>query len=258
MAMQVIMLPGRVTPAQSAYAGLVAALTADADARFKDLEVYSGDSPPPDFSLDTEVRGIDRFADECGFGRFHLLGYSAGGACSLAFAAANSDRLLSLALIEPAWAGNDGLQPKEVALRQAFRALRDASPAEMMSKFDSLQIRDGVAPPPRPEGLSAPWIASRLAALGALQNAYDEANLEPERLRNFRQPVYFALGGLSNPDYYERMADRLSRLFPDFTLEIYSRRHHLDPPHRIEPERVAASLRKLWRRAETQAATVRA
>jgi len=255
--MQVIMLPGRVTPAQSAYAGLVAALTADADARFKDLEVYSGDSPPPDFSLDTEVRGIDRFADECGFGRFHLLGYSAGGACSLAFAAANSDRLLSLALIEPAWAGNDGLQPKEVALRQAFRALRDASPAEMMSKFDSLQIRDGVAPPPRPEGLSAPWIASRLAALGALQNAYDEANLEPERLRNFRQPVYFALGGLSNPDYYERMMERLRRLFPDFTLEIYSQRHHFDPPHRIEPERVAASLHKLWTRAETQAATVR-
>jgi hypothetical protein len=46
------------------------------------------------------------------------------------------------------------------------------------------------------------------------------------------------------------MADRLSRVFRDFTLEVFEERHHFDPPHRIEPERVASSLRDLWGGAE--------
>lgn len=29
-------------------------------------------------------------------------------------------------------------------------------------------------------------------------------------------------------------------------------RHHFDPPHRIEPARVAAALRDLWTRAESR------
>jgi hypothetical protein len=46
------------------------------------------------------------------------------------------------------------------------------------------------------------------------------------------------------------MADRLGQVFPDFTLEVFAGRHHFDPPHRIEPARVAASLRAIWDRAE--------
>ena len=41
----------------------------------------------------------------------------------------------------------------------------------------------------------------------------------------------FGLGGRSNPDYYERMAERLAGIFPDFTLETFPERHHFDPPH---------------------------
>lgn len=29
-------------------------------------------------------------------------------------------------------------------------------------------------------------------------------------------------------------------------LETFADRHHLDPPHRAEPERLAAALRDLW------------
>lgn len=43
---------------------------------------------------------------------------------------------------------------------------------------------------------------------------------------------------------------RLSGVFPDFELEVFDDRHHFDPPHRIEPERLAISLKKLWGRAE--------
>src|SRR5690242_14917015 len=85
---RVIMLPGGVLPADLAYKNLLAELGDEVDARIKDLEVYAADRPPPDYSLDTEVAGIARVADEAGFGRFHLVGYSGGGASSLAFTAA--------------------------------------------------------------------------------------------------------------------------------------------------------------------------
>lgn len=45
-------------------------------------------------------------------------------------------------------------------------------------------------------------------------------------------------------------ARRLSRVFPDFRLEVFPDRHHFDPPHRIEPERVAGLLQEHWARAE--------
>jgi hypothetical protein len=48
------------------------------------------------------------------------------------------------------------------------------------------------------------------------------------------------------------MAARLGDVFPDFTLEVFPDRHHFDPPHRIEPARVAAALRTLWGRAESR------
>jgi hypothetical protein len=44
-------------------------------------------------------------------------------------------------------------------------------------------------------------------------------------------------------------AERLAGVFPDFTVEPFPDRHHFDPPHRIEPARVADSLRWLWTRA---------
>ena len=67
-----------------------------------------------------------------------------------------------------------------------------------------------------------------------------------KRCAVFARPVYFALGGRSNPDYYGLMAARLAAIFPDFTIETFPERHHFDPPHRIEPEHVARSLLALW------------
>lgn len=94
-------------------------------------------------------------------------------------------------------------------------------------------------------------MAKRPAGMGAFLRAFDDGELDLERLRSFRQPVYFGLGGKSNPDYFERIAERLERVFPNFTLERFEERHHFDPPHRIEPQRLAASLLRLWQRAES-------
>ena len=246
----VMLLPGGVLPAEPAYAALLQVLGQRVIAVAKDLEVYSGEQPPPDFSLATEVEGILREADGRGFERFHLVGYSGGGACSLAFAAEHRERLLSLALLEPAWAGNERTAPEEGVMR-SLRALEPLPSDQFMAGFLRLQLAAGVEPPPPPEGPPPPWMAKRPAGLRAFISAFDNGDLDLEALRALDKPVYFALGGRSNPDYFGRMAQRLATVFPNFSVETFPERHHFDPPHRIEPERLANSLLALWQHAES-------
>lgn len=245
----VVLLPGVVLPAEPAYAALLQVLGDRVDAVVKDLEVYSGDLPATEYGLGTEVEGVLREADAHGFDRFHLVGYSGGGASSLAFAALNGERLMSLALLEPAWAGN-ARTVGEDALAQRFRALELLPPDQFVAGFVRLQLAPGVEPPPPPEGALPPWMANRPAGIRALINAFDRMDLDIEALRAFDRPVYFALGGRSNPEFFARMADRLAAIFPDFKIETFPERHHFDPPHRIEPERLADSLLAHWQAAD--------
>jgi hypothetical protein len=153
--------------------------------------------------------------------------------------------------MEPAWAGRDGQSPEEAAVFDRFRAIPGLPPDRIMPEFIRTQLADDVEPSPPPSGPPPPWMASRLAGIGGFMRAFDAYQPDLEVLRRFDRPVYFALGGRGNPDLYARMAARLGDVFPDFTLEVYDDRHHFDPPHRIEPARVAAALRELWSRAES-------
>jgi pimeloyl-ACP methyl ester carboxylesterase len=180
-----------------------------------------------------------------------LAGYSGGGAASLAFAAKHPERLRSLALLEPAWAGNEGLNPAEEAVWREFDRIMALQPDERMPAFVRANLAPGVEPPPLPPGPAPPWMAKRPAGLKAFIEAFKVGELELDALRRLEAPVYFALGELSNPDQYAQIAERLSRVFPDFTLEVFPERHHFDPPHRAEPDRLASSLRDIWARAET-------
>ncbi len=247
---RVMLLAGVVLPAEPAYAALLEVLGERVDAVAKDLEVYSADRPPPDFNLGVEVEGILREADARGFDRFHLVGYSGGGASAIAFAAVSGERLLSLAVLEPAWAGNERTREEE-AVMERLRALESLPAEQFMAGFMRLQLAPGVEPPPTPEGPAPPWMAKRPAGVRAFINAFDSSDLDLEALRSFERPVYFALGGRSNPDFFARIADRLAAIFPDFTLETFAERHHFDPPHRVEPQRLANSLLALWQRAES-------
>jgi pimeloyl-ACP methyl ester carboxylesterase len=92
-AFPVILLPGIVLPAEHAYGALIAALGPDVEAVEKDLEVYATPEPSEDYGLEVEIAGVLRQADAYGWERFHLVGYSGGGAASLAFAAARPERL---------------------------------------------------------------------------------------------------------------------------------------------------------------------
>jgi pimeloyl-ACP methyl ester carboxylesterase len=247
---RVVLLPGIVLPADLAYGSLVEALGDDADAVVKDLEIYATDEPPAGYGLDAEIAGVLREADRRGWERFHLVGYSGGGAAALGAAVQCPERLASLALLEPAWAGTWDLSPREQAVARATEELESLPPDELLRTFVRVQLRPGVEPPPPPAGDPPPWMAKRPAGIRALLRAFESGDLDRERLRAFARPVYFALGGLSNPDYWEEMARRLATVFPDFEVEVFEDRHHFDPPHRIEPERLADSLRALWQRAE--------
>src|SRR5207248_11225320 len=97
----VIFLPGIIAPAAIRYGPLVERLS-DVDVVVRDLAVYDGDEPPPDFSIDTELVALDHAADEAGFDAFHLYGHSGGGAVALAYAVSRGRRLRSVAVDEPA------------------------------------------------------------------------------------------------------------------------------------------------------------
>jgi pimeloyl-ACP methyl ester carboxylesterase len=244
------MLPGIVLPAEPAYGALIAALGPDVEAVAKDLEVYATPEPPEAYSLELEVAGVLREADARGWGRFHLVGYSGGGAAALALVGAHADRLASLALLEPAWAGTWDLTPAEKAAWLEHDRLGRLPYDEFLPAFMRFGVRPGVTLPAPPSGDPAPWMAKRPAGIRAIQRAFEHGAIDREGLRRFDRPVYFALGALSNPDQYEEIAKRLGRVFRDFELEVFDERHHFDPPHRIEPGRLAGSLKTLWRRAE--------
>ena len=250
MAYRVVFLPGSVLPAQAAYGGLVEALEADVDALVKDLEVYASHEPTPDYTLDHEVDGVLRAAGGRGWTRLHLVGYSGGGAASLAFAAGYRERLHSLALLEPAWAGRWDRTAEEEALWSEYDRLEALPPPDFMRAFMRLGVKPGVELPPPPHGDPPPWMAQRPAGIRAFLKTFRRYNLDRDALARFDRPVYFALDGFSNPNEYGAIATRLSSVFPDFRLEVFEQRHHFDPPHRIEPDRLASSLRAVWARAE--------
>ena len=247
---RVVLLPGSVLPAELAYGALIEALGADVDAVAKDLEVYATAEPPDDYSLDLEADGLLRATNERGWERFHLVGYSAGGASALAFTARYQDRLFSLALLEPAWAGSWDWSSAEQAVWRKYERLEGLAPDQFMAGFTRLNLKPGVSPPPPPSGAAPPWMAKRPQGINAFLRTFETYDLDRERLHRFARPVYFALGGLSNPDQFGEINKRLSGVFPDYTLEVFEERHHFDPPHRMEPERLANSLRALWQRAE--------
>ena len=247
----VLLVPGGVMPGALSYAPLLNVIKDHLQAVVKDLEVYATASPPGNYGLELEVEGIKRVADATGFDTFHLVGYSAGGASSLAFAARYPDRLRSLALIEPAWIGNEGETPEDAADRAELDRVIALPDDERMRAFARWQMRPGLEPPqlPIPAGPPPAWMAQRPASLEAVARAFKVYRLDRQRFRSFRRPVYYALGSLSRPSY-ERDAKTLAGLFPDFRLEVYEGRSHYDPPHRAEPERFARALRELWAAGE--------
>jgi pimeloyl-ACP methyl ester carboxylesterase len=188
------------------------------------------------------VEGISRAADTAGLDRFHLYGHSAGGACALAYTAAHPERVLSLALDEPA---SDFSPEARSELQKDLDGIAGRPAGEMLSAFLRLQLAPGVEPPSRPAGSPPEWMANRPAGIDAFVGALLRYRLSPERLRAFDRPVYYSYGSLSHPRW-SAMRERLANVFPDFGSELYEGFHHLETSHQQAPARVASALRQLW------------
>ncbi|WP_136706300.1 alpha/beta hydrolase [Agromyces sp. H66] len=249
MRASVIFLPGIILPADLAFAVLREELPAWVDPVVKDLEIYAHGEPPADYGLDLEIEGVLRAADEARFERFHLMGYSGGGAVAFAFTAAHPERIESLALLEPAWLGNDDMGPGELRTRAELDEAAKLPPDARLAEFTRIQLAPGVEPPPRPDGPAPEWMRTRPAGIAAIMRAFARTHVDVDVLRAIDVPVYYALGGRSNADFFGEMAERCRSIFSDFTLEVFPERHHFDPPHRIEPERLVSALEALWERA---------
>jgi pimeloyl-ACP methyl ester carboxylesterase len=245
-AFPVMFLPGIVMPAALRYAPLIKKLGDSTRVLTKELEVYAAATPPAAYTIESEVDSIARAADAAGFDRFHLYGHSAGGACALAYVATHPDRILSLALDEPA---SDFSPEDRSALREDLDGVSGLNAGEKISAFLRLQLAPGVDPPPSPTGSPPAWMANRPAGIDAFVGALLRYRLPPERLRAFDRPVYYSHGSLSHPRWVA-MRDRLAGIFPDFTPDLYEGIHHLETSHQREPARVASALRRLWSRAE--------
>ena len=196
---QAILLPGGVLPKELAYGPLVEALGEDVRALPKDLDLYSTDAPPPGYGLELELEGVSQEADAAGFERFHLAGYSGGGAAALAFASRHPDRVLSLALLEPAWMGNEELSDDERALWGDLERIAAFPPERLMPEFVRASLAPGVEPPPPPAGPPPPWMAKRPAGIKALIAAFTAFELELDALRSFPSPSTTPSAGSATP-----------------------------------------------------------
>src|SRR5262249_23747783 len=179
----VIFLPGIIAPAAIRYQPLLACLP-DVQACPKDLEVYESDAPPADYSIDMEVRALDRTADAAGFERFHLYGHSGGGAVALAYATGRAERLLSLALDEPAY----DFTPEARAELETFRPVAALPASERMREFMKLQVSSLVELPP-PAGPPPPWMARRPGGVAAFLDALERHDLLAHRYASVRVPT---------------------------------------------------------------------
>jgi pimeloyl-ACP methyl ester carboxylesterase len=143
----VLFLPGIIAPAAMRYEALVSHL-GDVNVTLKELEVYRDDAPPAGYSIQMEVDGIERAANEIGLDRFHIYGHSGGGAVALAYAATHSDRLLSLAVDEPATDFTD--EGNRTYGWEEFDEALKLAPADSMRAFMRLQVSKDVELPARP------------------------------------------------------------------------------------------------------------
>lgn len=234
-------------PAALRYHALSAALRGEARIHAKDLEVYAGDAPPPDYSIALEVAQLGAFADSLGLDRFHLLAYSGGGFVSLAFAGAYPERLRSLALFEPASIPGEltGEERERFAVLEAGTA-GQSGPA-FMRAFVERQLRPGVPPPP-PMEPAPPWMAKRPAGIAAMMAAFPAHPFDRNALRRVTAPVLYGYGDLTS-DQEEVRAGVASRLFPDIHVRRFSGVHHFSPADAIYGDSHLAALRNLWARA---------
>jgi len=250
---QVVCIPGSVAPAAQRYRPLIDGVGDAADLHLRDLEVYREATPAPGYSIDEELEAIDRFADSKGLRRFHLVGYSGGGYISLAYAGTRPERVISLALFEPAQIPGK-LSDEEQGMFDSLEAkLRGLQGAEFMATFVREQLKPGVPmPPPPPPGPPSPEMQKRPAGIAALIRAFQAFQFDRARFTEGQFPVFLGYGEQTH-EFQQLQAGVLAWLFADIHVRRYAGIHHFVPPEMIYTWEHVGALLDMWQRAERSA-----
>lgn len=238
-----LFLPGGIVPAEISYLPLVDVIKGRIRPIFKNLEWYRWDKTQ-EYNVEAEVQAIKRIADEESLENLDLVGYSAGGAICLAFSACYSERVRTMALVEPGWMGSIDLLPQAIPFYQEMNVVAKLPPRERISRFFQLFVQPDVQLPKASASLEA-LLSKDPPALPIFQPAWHTYGLDKRKLSRLAQPLYYAYGGLSNK-LWEEWGTVLASLIERTRIEKYDGLHHFKPPHIVGTERFANALFALW------------
>jgi pimeloyl-ACP methyl ester carboxylesterase len=244
----VILISGGNDIGATTYRPLIKTIRHEARVLVKNLEVSTLALASPVYEFKQEIVGLRDAIDEAGIEQFHAVGYSGGGTVCLAFAAEYPERLQSLALIEPAWLGNQQREPAETGYWEEIDRIMLLPPAERVAAFVQFQVREDLDLTSVVHAQQLSFVQKRFTYVWTMNQAFKRYPFKQERLRQFSGPVYVGVGSLSHAHEYWK-ARRLAEFFPDTQIEVYEGLHHFHPPQEAEPERLARVLRDLWSRA---------
>ncbi len=206
------------------------------------LQVWLTDPHQP-YDLMTEVTAVQRAAQDRGWSRYHLFGFSAGATVAMATARADPDTVCSVALVEPATIGDDDWSPTEKQWRHDLRRVRRLPPDQRQAAFRRLLMAAGeevpaeLGPPPL-------WNSKT----DRLEDLLASIGFGSGDLSDVTQPTLIISGAESNPRFHQ-LAGRLVDVLPNATSTTLPNCSHLRPPHRATPAQLEKQLMTLWNRA---------
>jgi pimeloyl-ACP methyl ester carboxylesterase len=208
----------------------------DADVTLLGLRVW-GLAPGDGYDMGVEVAAA---AEAAGSGSVHLAGFSAGATVALAAALALGDSVRSVALLEPAFIGDDDWDPAEPEWRGAIASLRAAAGPEQAEAFRVMLMAPGEPAPPSRRPVAWDF---RDDLLGTMLSGH--TGFESSDLARIGAPVLLVRGGRSAARF-GLVGRRLAEVCPDFRECVFPDLNHFAPPFREEPEPLAKLLRGFW------------
>ena len=189
------------------------------------------------YGMDAEVAAI---AETAGSRPCHLAGFSAGATVALAAALALGQSVRSVAVLEPAFIGDDDWDPIEAEWRSRWRGVVESPQPERTAAFRGLLMRPGLAPPPPNTPPRWDFHDNLLERMLFRDTGFVSADLAA-----IHAPVLTIRGGRSSPRW-AAVSRRLGEVCPDAREHVFPHLHHFTPPFRDAPEELAAVLLALW------------
>jgi len=122
------------------------------------------------------------------------IGLATLAAAALAVAARQPARLLSLALLEPAWAGNWDWSTEHRKLWAKYNELEQLPAEHFTPAFMRLSLRSEVELPAPPPGPPPPWMRQRPAGIRAFMRTFESYDLKPRHAGRVRPSCLLRVG----------------------------------------------------------------